>query len=76
VDPKLERDQAERVRAARARRDQGAAETALAALDAAARGGENRVPRILGAVTAMATVGAIADVMRRVFGEYQPVSTI
>jgi methylmalonyl-CoA mutase N-terminal domain/subunit len=37
----------------------------------AARGGDNLMPRIVAAVEAYATVGEIADVMRRVFGEYR-----
>jgi methylmalonyl-CoA mutase N-terminal domain/subunit len=37
----------------------------------AARSGENLMPRIVAAVDAYATVGEIADAMRRVFGEYR-----
>ncbi len=72
IDPGLERDQVERVRAVRARR--GAAEhaRALQALDDAAAGTANLVRPIVGAVKAMATVGEIADVLRARFGEYQP----
>ena len=40
-------------------------------VERAARGGENLVPPILAAVEAYATVGEIADTMRRVFGEYR-----
>jgi methylmalonyl-CoA mutase, N-terminal domain len=72
VDPALERDQVERVRALRAARDAAETERALRVLDDAARGQDNLVPAILGAVKASATVGEIADVMRDVFGEYQP----
>jgi methylmalonyl-CoA mutase N-terminal domain/subunit len=43
----------------------------LRALEQAARGGENLMPRILEAVGARATVGEISDVLRGVFGEYR-----
>jgi methylmalonyl-CoA mutase, N-terminal domain len=76
VDPVLERAQVERVRAVRARRDGAATQAALAALERAARGSDNVVPRIVDAVKALATVGEIADVMRGVFGEYQPTKTL
>ena len=39
-------------------------------VERAARGGDNLVPPIIAAVEAQATVGEIADAMRRVFGEY------
>jgi methylmalonyl-CoA mutase N-terminal domain/subunit len=72
VDPALERDQVERVRAFRAGRAQAETDRALRALDDAARGGQNLVYPILGAVVAQATVGEIADALRAVFGEHQP----
>jgi len=71
IDPALEPKQIERVRALRARRDAGPWKSALAAVETTARSGENVMPRILAAVEAYATVGEIADAMRRVFGEYR-----
>ena len=41
-------------------------------MDDAAAGTTNLLPPILGAVKAMATVGEIADVLRKRFGEYRP----
>ncbi|MCA9678759.1 MAG: methylmalonyl-CoA mutase [Myxococcales bacterium] len=76
VDPASERDQVARVRAMRARRAQAETDRALRALDDAARGTANVVEPILAAVKAMATVGEVADVLRGVFGEYQPVRTL
>ena len=70
VNPRLEREQVERVRRTRSARDGQAAAEALAALESAARGSENLVPRILTAVKALATVGEIAERMRVVFGEH------
>ena len=71
IDPTLEARQIERVRALRARRDAGPWKSALAGVEDAARSGANVMPRILSAVEASATVGEIADAMRRVFGEYK-----
>jgi len=71
IDPALEAKQIERVRALRARRDSGAWKSALAAVETAARSGENVMPRILAAVEAYVTVGEISDAMRRAFGEYR-----
>jgi methylmalonyl-CoA mutase N-terminal domain/subunit len=72
LDPKLERDQVDRVRALRARRVHADTHRALRSLGDIARGDGNVVPAILGAVVACATVGEIADVLRDVFGEYRP----
>jgi methylmalonyl-CoA mutase N-terminal domain/subunit len=72
VDPRLEEDQIARVQAVRARRNAAEAARALQALDDAAQGTANLVEPIVGAVKALATVGEIADVLRRRFGEYQP----
>src|SRR5258705_5425687 len=71
IDEMLETKQVERLRALRARRDAGAWETALGAVEEAARSGTNLMPRILAAVEAHATVGEISDAMRKVFGEYR-----
>jgi methylmalonyl-CoA mutase N-terminal domain/subunit len=70
VDPEIERAQVERVRALRARRDNAKAQAAVAEVERRAASGENLMPAILAAVEALATVGEIADAMRRVFGEY------
>src|SRR6476646_5405420 len=71
IDEALERKQVERLRALRARRDHDAWQASLQQIEAAARSGENLMPRILAAVEANATVGEISDTMRKVFGEYK-----
>ncbi|MBI4886630.1 MAG: methylmalonyl-CoA mutase, partial [Acidobacteria bacterium] len=71
IDPEVERTQTERVRAVRAGRSEAAWRAALEAVDRAARDGSNLVPPIIDAVEAHATLGDIADALRRVFGEYQ-----
>ncbi len=72
VDPELEREQVRRLAALRGRRNAAEHQRALKALDDAAAGTSNLLPPILGAVKALATVGEIADVLRKRFGEYHP----
>jgi methylmalonyl-CoA mutase N-terminal domain/subunit len=71
MDPALEPQQIERLRQVRAGRDARSVERSLCALEQAARGSENLMPRILAACGAHATVGEISDRLRCVFGEYR-----
>jgi methylmalonyl-CoA mutase N-terminal domain/subunit len=71
VDPEIGRRQAQKLVALRERRDNAATGAALAALDEAARGKANLLPRILAAIEAWATLGEISDALRKVFGEQQ-----
>ncbi|HZL70541.1 MAG TPA: methylmalonyl-CoA mutase family protein [Candidatus Limnocylindrales bacterium] len=70
MDESLERKQVERLRAVRAKRDQGKWQAALKKVEDTARGTGNLMPPIVEAVEANATVGEISDAMRRVYGEY------
>jgi methylmalonyl-CoA mutase N-terminal domain/subunit len=74
LDPEVERQQTAGVQAVRARRDPSRWSAAIAAIESAARGSDNLVPTIIAAVEAEATVGEIADALRRVFGEYREVA--
>ncbi len=76
VDPEVEQAQIERLRRLRERRDHTATQTALAALEEAARGTENILPRILACVEAYVTVGEISHRLRRVWGEYREAITL
>ncbi len=76
VDPALEREQVERLRAVRANRTQSDTDAALQNLRDRAKGAENLLPAILRSVVARATVGEIADVLRDELGEYQPTRTL
>ncbi len=69
VDPEVGRRQAAKLAALRQRRDNEQAQQTLNALEQAAAGGENLMPRIIAAVEAYATLGEISDAMRHVFGE-------
>jgi len=75
IDPESERRQIERVRAVRSSRSEQAWQGALGGVEQAAREGSNLVPPIIAAVEAHATLGEIADTLRRVFGEYQDISS-
>jgi methylmalonyl-CoA mutase N-terminal domain/subunit len=71
IDPAIEQEQIERVRALRARRDKPGATKAVAEIESRASSGENLMPAILAAVEAFVTLGEISDALRRVFGEHQ-----
>jgi methylmalonyl-CoA mutase N-terminal domain/subunit len=71
VDPELEQQQVERLRAVRSARSASQVTSTLAALERAARSTENLLPRILECCKALVTVGEISDVLRGVFGEYR-----
>jgi methylmalonyl-CoA mutase N-terminal domain/subunit len=76
VDPSLESEQVARLRAFRAARDDARTRAALAAVERAAREGANVMPPIVEAVDANATVGEIADALRRVYGEHDEIKTL
>jgi len=71
IDSNVERQQVERLRAVRASRDQRTVQSNLEALEEAARGSVNLMPKIMAACEALATVGEISDRLRKVFGEYR-----
>ncbi|MCD6307155.1 MAG: methylmalonyl-CoA mutase family protein [Deltaproteobacteria bacterium] len=76
VDPAVRTSQVERLKKLRSQRDAARVDKRLADLKQAAEGDQNLIPLILHAVKAYATLGEICDVLRRVFGEYQPVNTL
>ncbi len=72
IDPEVEREQIERLKAYKARRNFSETRQALHRLKrAAAAGQENLMPYILDALRAQATLGEISDTLREVYGEYQ-----
>ena len=64
--------QIQMLRHVKRRRDPVAVGRALSDLEVAAGGTANLMPPILAAVKAYATLQEICDVLRGVFGEYQP----
>jgi methylmalonyl-CoA mutase, N-terminal domain len=72
IDPALQKAQIERTRSVRAERDQSGVDAALADVKAAAEGTQNLLVPMREALRRMATLGEVSDVLREVFGIYQP----
>ena len=72
IDPQLQRDQVARLAEVRSSRDNDAVAAALKDLEDAARGTQNVLVPMKVALKRMATLGEVADVLREVFGTYQP----
>ena len=73
VDATAAAEQVERLRALRRERDNMAVQISLARLaDAARSTGANTIPPMMECVERYATLGEICDVLRQVFGEYEP----
>ncbi len=77
VDPAVEARQRERLSALRARRDAERASAMLSRIEAAARAAdEPLMPLFIAAVEADCTLGEICGVLRRVWGEYRPPTSL
>jgi methylmalonyl-CoA mutase N-terminal domain/subunit len=72
IDPELQKAQIARTRSVRASRDQAVVDAALADVTAAAKGTQNVLVPVREALRRMATLGEVSDVLREVFGVYQP----
>ena len=72
IDPALQREQVDRVKAVRADRDQAAVAQALDDVRAAARGTQNLLPPMRVALSRRATLGEVSDALREEFGVYHP----
>jgi methylmalonyl-CoA mutase N-terminal domain/subunit len=72
VDPAIETDQVERLRAFRSSREPGAWSASLEKLRADAREDRNLMPAILQAVESRASLGEIISALKTVWGEYRP----
>ncbi len=72
IDPATAERQIARLNAVKARRDQARVVRALSEIDRACAEGRNTMEAVLEAVRAYATVGEIADVWRRRYGEFKP----
>jgi methylmalonyl-CoA mutase N-terminal domain/subunit len=71
IEPHVEKEHIERVRALRQSRDPLKLAQTLSALRQAACGDENLMPYLLSAVRAYGTFGEISDVLREVWGTYE-----
>jgi methylmalonyl-CoA mutase N-terminal domain/subunit len=72
IDPELERNQIARVVKLRATRNQSEVTAALGKLKSAAQASDNILYPMKDALRANATLGEVSDVLREVFGVYQP----
>ncbi|MBI2962244.1 MAG: methylmalonyl-CoA mutase family protein [Deltaproteobacteria bacterium] len=71
IDPEIEKQQCERVRAWKKSRNAAEARAATLRVREACESGENVMPPILAAVKKGVTVGEVSDVFREIFGEYR-----
>ncbi len=71
IDPALEREQVERVRALRAARDSRRAEEALAEVKRVAASDANLMPALIDASLADVTMGEMCDALREVWGVWR-----
>jgi methylmalonyl-CoA mutase N-terminal domain/subunit len=76
VDPAVRVAQMEKLTKLKSERDCDKVKNVLAELRRVAESQENLMTSILNAVKAYATLGEICDVLREVFGEYQPITTL
>lgn len=72
IDPKIEKEQVERLKKFKANRDQAKHQQALSELQKAATEGSNLVPIILKAVHAHSTLGEITQTLEKIYGRYRP----
>ncbi len=70
VDPEAEVRQVKRLKEFKERRDQGAVDAQLRALQDVARGDGNMLPAMKEALHANASIGEVCGALREVFGEY------
>lgn len=71
IDKTAEQRQCQRIAEVKKRRDSVRVQSALAALENAARGTQNTMPYLIECVKSYCTVQEMCDVMRKVFGEYR-----
>lgn len=71
IDESIQKMQEDKLKALRSKRDNAAVSTCLQKITDAAHSTENLMPLVLDAVEHYATLGEIADTLRKVFGEYK-----
>jgi methylmalonyl-CoA mutase N-terminal domain/subunit len=72
ISPRHQSAQAHALERLRAGRPGGTLERHRAAIEKAARGGENLLPPLKAALADYITIGECCNVLRGVFGEYEP----
>jgi methylmalonyl-CoA mutase, N-terminal domain len=72
MDPRLEAEQVERLKAFRAARNAAKTREVLARLQSDAREDRNLMPAIVEAVSGNATLGEIVGSLKEIYGEHRP----
>jgi methylmalonyl-CoA mutase, N-terminal domain len=72
IDPKVEKEQVERLKRFRANRDAKKVDAELTCLEKTARENGNLVPTIFSSIKSHATLGEIIERLTRVYGRYRP----
>lgn len=76
IDPRIESEQIQRVKALRAKRNQREVEAALQKVDRAVAAGSNIMPSLIDSLMVYATLGEISDLLRKHFGEYKETAVL
>jgi len=76
VDPRVREVQVKRIAGLKSSRDSKKVQATLAELRKAAQGDGNLMVPILACVRAYCTLGEMCDVLRGVFGEYEPIASV
>jgi len=76
VDPRVREHQIRRLAELKSSRDAKRVQTALQTLKNVAQGDGSLMAPILESVRGYCTLGEICDVLREVFGEYEPIVTV
>lgn len=76
IDPRIEKEQGERLARLKAARDPRKAQASLNAVEEAVRRGDNIMDPLLEALMAYATLGEVSDLLRRYFGEYKETAVL
>lgn len=71
VDDNIRQVQVNKLNLMKEKRDQHEVDTCLQKIESAALGSENLMPLVIDAAEKLCTLGEIADVLRKVFGEYK-----
>ena len=71
VEDSIREEQIKKLKAIKSKRDNKKVKELLSKLEQQAKGTDNLIPTIVEAVENYATLGEIADVLRKVFGEYK-----
>ncbi|PWT87757.1 MAG: methylmalonyl-CoA mutase [Acidobacteria bacterium] len=76
IDPRIEREQIQRLKNLRKKRNQKQITEALKNIEQAVTNGENIMAPLVDALSVYATLGEVSDLLRRHFGEYKETAVI